>query len=76
MKVNAYFVISGERRVQGHHLIYSVGALDQRYIVNLYRRGLLNLDDMVSRHGRLDDLDNAFRAMEKGEVVRTVLLPN
>jgi S-(hydroxymethyl)glutathione dehydrogenase/alcohol dehydrogenase len=76
LKVNAYFVISGERRVQGHHLIYSVGALDQRYIVNLYRRGLLNLDDMVSRHGKLEDLDNAFRAMEKGEVVRTVLLPN
>jgi S-(hydroxymethyl)glutathione dehydrogenase / alcohol dehydrogenase len=76
LKVNAYFVISGERRVQGHHLIYSVGALDQRYIVGLYRRGLLNLDDMVSRHGKLEELDIAFRAMEKGEVVRTVLLPN
>ncbi len=76
LKVNAYFVISGERRIQGHHLIYSVGALDQRYIVNLYKRRLLNLDDMVSRHGRLEDLDSAFRAMEKGEVVRTVLLPN
>jgi Zn-dependent alcohol dehydrogenase len=31
---------------------------------------------MVSRHGKLEDLDSAFRAMEKGEVVRTVLLPN
>jgi S-(hydroxymethyl)glutathione dehydrogenase/alcohol dehydrogenase len=76
LKVNAYFVISGERRIQGHHLIYSVGALDQRYIVGLYRRGLLNLEDMVSRHGGLEDVDSAFRAMEKGEVVRTVLMPN
>jgi S-(hydroxymethyl)glutathione dehydrogenase/alcohol dehydrogenase len=76
LKVNAYFVISGERRVQGHHLLYSAGALDQRYIVGLYRRGLLNLEDMVSRHGGLEDVDNAFRVMEKGEVVRTVLTPN
>jgi Zn-dependent alcohol dehydrogenase len=29
---------------------------------------------MVSRHGRLEDLNEAFRAMKAGEVVRTILM--
>jgi len=43
-----------------------------RYL-DLYRQGRLNLDDMVSRRGRLEDVNEAFRAMEAGEVTRTVL---
>jgi Zn-dependent alcohol dehydrogenase len=33
-----------------------------------------NRDDMVSRHGRLEDVNEAFRAMEAGEVVLAVLM--
>jgi len=43
-----------------------------RYL-DLYRQGRLNLDDMVSRRGRLEDVNEAFREMEAGEVTRTVL---
>ena len=32
------------------------------------------LDEMVSRRGRLDDINEAFRAMKAGEVARTVLM--
>jgi S-(hydroxymethyl)glutathione dehydrogenase / alcohol dehydrogenase len=71
-----YFITSAERIVRGHHLNYSSNALDLSYIVNLYKRGLLNLDDMVSQHGSLADVDKAFHDMETGEIVRTVLLPN
>jgi Zn-dependent alcohol dehydrogenase len=28
---------------------------------------------MITRRGRLDDINDAFRAMEAGEVARTVL---
>jgi len=31
------------------------------------------LDEMVTRRGRLDDINDAFRAMKAGEVARTVL---
>jgi Zn-dependent alcohol dehydrogenase len=34
------------------------------------------LDEMVTRRGRLDDINEAFRAMKAGEVARTVLLFN
>ncbi len=71
-----YFITSSERIVRGHHLNYSSNAIDLNYIVSLYKRGLLNLDDMVSQHGSLADVDKAFHDMETGEVVRTVLLPH
>jgi len=41
--------------------------------LDFYRQGRLNLDDMVTRRGRLEDIDEAFRAMKAGEVARTVL---
>jgi S-(hydroxymethyl)glutathione dehydrogenase/alcohol dehydrogenase len=41
--------------------------------VDFYMQGRLRLDEMITRRGRLEDLPEAFRAMEAGEVVRTVL---
>jgi S-(hydroxymethyl)glutathione dehydrogenase/alcohol dehydrogenase len=43
-----------------------------RYL-ELYRQGRLQLDEMVTRRGRLEDINEAFRAMKAGEVARTVL---
>ncbi len=43
-----------------------------RYL-EFYRQGKLMLDEMVSREGSLSDVNEAFRAMEAGEVARTVL---
>lgn len=44
-----------------------------RYL-ELYRQGSLLLEEMISRRGRLEDLDDAFVAMEAGEVARTMLM--
>jgi S-(hydroxymethyl)glutathione dehydrogenase/alcohol dehydrogenase len=43
--------------------------------VEFYMQGKLRLDEMITRRGHLNDGDvkEAFRAMEAGEVVRTVL---
>ena len=46
-----------------------------RYL-EFYRQGRLLLDEMVTRRGRLDDINEAFRAMKAGEVARTVLMFN
>ena len=43
-----------------------------RYL-DFYRQGRLLLDEMVTRRGRLGDINEAFRAMRAGEVARTVL---
>jgi S-(hydroxymethyl)glutathione dehydrogenase / alcohol dehydrogenase len=43
-----------------------------RYL-DFYRQGRLLLDEMVTKRGRLGDINEAFRAMKAGEVARTVL---
>jgi S-(hydroxymethyl)glutathione dehydrogenase/alcohol dehydrogenase len=43
-----------------------------RYL-DFYRQGRLLLDEMVTRTGSLADVNEAFRAMQAGEVARTVL---
>ena len=42
--------------------------------IDLYNQGRLKLDEMVTRTGRLEDVNEAFRAMKAGEVARTVLM--
>ncbi len=46
-----------------------------RYI-DYYLQGRLNLDDMISRRGKLEDVNEAFRAMKAGEVARNVVMFN
>jgi S-(hydroxymethyl)glutathione dehydrogenase/alcohol dehydrogenase len=41
--------------------------------LEFYRQGRLDLDSMVTKRGRLGDINEAFRAMKAGEVARTVL---
>ena len=41
--------------------------------LDFYKQGRLDLDTMVSKTGRLADINEAFRAMKAGEVARTVL---
>jgi S-(hydroxymethyl)mycothiol dehydrogenase len=43
-------------------------------LVSLYRSGELNLDAMITRRIGLDDVEEAFRAMEAGEVIRSVIV--
>jgi len=41
--------------------------------LEFFRQGRLDLDAMVTKRGRLGDINEAFRAMKAGEVARTVL---
>jgi S-(hydroxymethyl)glutathione dehydrogenase/alcohol dehydrogenase len=42
--------------------------------VELAETGRLDLGALVSRHIHLDEVDDAFRAMEAGEVIRSVIV--
>lgn len=42
--------------------------------VDLYLNHRINLDDLVSRHFRLEEINQAFAAMEAGEVARGVIM--
>ena len=47
--------------------------LDIPNYLELYRQGRLDLDEMVTRRAPCD-INDAFRAMNAGEVARTVLM--
>ena len=42
-------------------------------LIDLYMRKRLKIDELISRTIKLDDVNAAFEAMEKGEVARSVI---
>jgi S-(hydroxymethyl)glutathione dehydrogenase/alcohol dehydrogenase len=56
----------------------AIGAIRSRFdiprIIELYHAGRLKLDELVSGHFRFDQINEAIQSMEKGDVIRNVLM--
>ena len=63
-----------EKRIIGCMMGSNRFTLDAPRYLDLYRQGRLDLDAMITRHEPLENVGEAFRAMEAGEVTRTVLM--
>jgi Zn-dependent alcohol dehydrogenase len=48
--------------------------VDLPRLIDLYKQKKLKLDELVTRTYALDDVNEAMTALEKGEVVRSVLV--
>jgi len=46
---------------------------DFNRLLRLWRQGKLDLEGMISRRIKVDDVNDAFRAMQAGEVIRSVI---
>jgi len=68
-----WLAIRPECRVQTSRMGSNRFRIDIPRYLEFYRQGRLLLDEMVTRRGHLDDINDAFRAMKAGEVARTVL---
>jgi S-(hydroxymethyl)glutathione dehydrogenase / alcohol dehydrogenase len=68
------FSLLFEKRIQGCFMGSNRFRIDMPHIIDLYRQGRIDLDDMITRRGKLEDVNEAFRAMKAGEVARTVLM--
>ncbi len=62
-----------ERKIQGSNMGSNRFRVDMPKYIEFNLQGRLKLDEMISRRGRLEDVNDAFRAMKAGEVARTVL---
>lgn len=62
-----------EKRIQGSNMGSNRFRKDMPRYVEFYLQGRLKLDEMITRTGALEDVNEAFRAMKAGEVARTVL---
>jgi S-(hydroxymethyl)glutathione dehydrogenase/alcohol dehydrogenase len=68
-----WMAIRPECRVQTSRMGSNRFRTDIPLYLDFYRQGRLLLDEMVTKRGRLDDINEAFRAMKAGEVARSVL---
>ena len=69
-----WMAIRPECKVQTSRMGSNRFRIDIPLYLEFYRQGRLLLDEMVSRRGRLEDINEAFRAMKAGEVARSVLM--
>lgn len=65
-----------EKKIQGSNMGSNRFRRDMPRLVDFYQQGRLKLDEMITRTGQLEDVNEAFRAMKAGEIARMVLLPN
>jgi len=63
-----------EKKIQGCSMGSNRFKVDMPRYIDLYHQGRLKLDEMITRRGKLEDVNEAFRAMKAGEVARTVLM--
>ena len=69
-----WMAIRPECKVQTSRMGSNRFRLDIPLYLDFYRQGKLQLDPMITKRGRLGDVNEAFRAMRAGEVARTVLM--
>jgi S-(hydroxymethyl)glutathione dehydrogenase/alcohol dehydrogenase len=63
-----------EKKIQGSIMGSNRFRVDMPRFVELYLQGKLHLDDLVSSHIKLSDVNDAFKQLETGEIARNVIL--
>ncbi|RAK56631.1 Zn-dependent alcohol dehydrogenase [Phenylobacterium deserti] len=64
----------GEKRIQGSMMGSNRFPIDMPRLVDFYMSGKLKLDELVSRRIRLEDVNDAFAEMKRGEIARSVIV--
>jgi S-(hydroxymethyl)glutathione dehydrogenase/alcohol dehydrogenase len=65
-----------EKKIQGSFMGSNRFRVDMPRFVELYMQGKLHLDDMVSGHLGLADINDAMAQLETGEIARNVIMFN
>ncbi len=63
-----------ERTIQGSNMGSNRFRVDMPRYVDFYLQGKLHLDDMISGRIQLEDVNDAFTALEGGEVARNIIM--
>jgi S-(hydroxymethyl)glutathione dehydrogenase/alcohol dehydrogenase len=74
LEVDPNELISFERRIVGSNYGSANPAVDFPRLLELSTRGHVDLDALVTRRIGLDEINDGFEAMQRGEGVRTVIV--
>ena len=69
-------MLGGEQKVQGCIMGSNRFRLDLPMLADLYMDGRLKLDEMITRRGKLEDVNDMMSALQRGEVTRQVMVLN
>jgi len=73
VEFNAFELFFNEKNLKGSMYGSANVRLDFDRLLRLWRYGKLDLEGMISRRIKLEEINDAFRAMQAGEVVRSVI---
>ncbi len=64
----------GEKKIQGSNMGSNRFRIDMPRYVDMYLDGRLKLDELVSARIGLDDINDGFEAMKRGDIARSVIV--
>ncbi|MET0336563.1 MAG: Zn-dependent alcohol dehydrogenase [Caulobacter sp.] len=64
----------GEKKIQGSYMGSNRFPVDMPRLVDAYMAGKLNLDDLISKRIKLEDVNDAFEELKRGELARSVIV--
>ena len=67
-------MLGGEKRVQTCNMGSTRFRIDMPMLLDLYSQGRLMIDEMITRRGPIDDINEMFEAMASGSVTRQVIM--
>ena len=71
--VDTVSLVRQEKTLKGSYYGSTRPAVDMPIIMDLYRSGKINIDDLITRQYKLDDINEAYADLERGEVGRGVI---
>ena len=73
IEFTAFELFYAEKTLKGSMYGSANVRVDFPRLLRLWRQGKLDLEGMISRRIKLDEVNEAFRAMQAGEVIRSVI---
>ena len=73
VEIDGWELMWAQKKLQGTNMGSNRFRIDMPRYIDFYRQGRLNLDDMISKRLKLDQVNEAFRLMKAGEVARSVI---
>ena len=74
IEIDAGNFLRRERKIQGSSMGSNRFRTDMPRYIEFYRQGRLKLDELVSQHLKLEQLNQAFNDMKAGNVARSVIM--
>ena len=73
VQFNAFELFFGDKALKGSMYGSANVRVDMPKLLRLWKAGKLDLEGMISRRIQIEDINDAFRAMKDGEVIRSVI---